>query len=41
MHKQGIDYRSEINALGLIAKTKKGVGFSKEKKSSKDNGKIA
>lgn len=32
MHKEGLDYRSEIEALELKAKTKKGAGFAKSKK---------
>ena len=35
MHKQEIDYRAEIETLELKAKTKKGAGFSKHKKSDK------
>ena len=38
MNKQGMDYRSMIEALGLEAKTKKGAGFKKSEKSDiKDN----
>lgn len=35
MHTIGIDYRSEIEKLELKAKTKKGAGFSKNKKLDK------
>ena len=31
MHKNGIDYTTLINELGLEAKTKKGAGFAKQK----------
>ncbi len=31
MHQEGIDYREEINSLNLVAKTKKGAGFGKDK----------
>ncbi|CAA6827529.1 MAG: Unknown protein [uncultured Sulfurovum sp.] len=31
MQKEGIDYRSNIEALELTAKTKKGAGFGKKK----------
>ena len=30
MHKQGLDFRSIINALELEAKTKKGAGFARK-----------
>jgi hypothetical protein len=33
MHKEGMDYRSIIEALGLESKTKKGAGFKKKTKS--------
>jgi len=33
MHQNNIDYRSSIDALELKAKTKKGAGFAKRKKS--------
>ena len=36
MHTQGINYKEIIEALGLKAKTKKGAGFAKTKKSHKD-----
>ncbi len=36
MHKQGMDYRKEIEELGLQAKTKKGSGFAKSKKVEKN-----
>ena len=32
MHKQGLDFRSIIDELGLEAKTKKGAGFAKKDK---------
>ena len=32
LHSEGFDYREMINALELEAKTKKGAGFSKQKK---------
>mgnify|MGYP006909077644 FL=1 len=32
MHKEGMDYRSIIEELGLEAKTKKGAGFKKKEK---------
>lgn len=32
LHKEGYDYREMIEELNLVAKTKKGAGFSKEKK---------
>ena len=32
MHQQDIDYRKEIEELGLQAKTKKGSGFAKSEK---------
>lgn len=32
MHEKGIDYRENIEALCLQAKTKKGAGFAKHKK---------
>ena len=32
MHKQGLDFRSIIDALELEAKTKKGAGFAKKHK---------
>ncbi len=35
MHKNSIDYRTEIEELKLEAKTKKGAGFAKKKKVSK------
>lgn len=31
MHQEGIDYKEEINSLNLVAKTKKGAGFGKDK----------
>jgi len=31
MHKHNINYKDEIHSLELIAKTKKGAGFSKHK----------
>lgn len=31
MHKEGMDYRNIVGALGLKAKTKKGAGFAKKK----------
>ena len=36
MHAQGLDYREQITSLELKAKTKKGAGFSKHKKSDKN-----
>ncbi len=33
MHKEGINYHTEIEELKLEAKTKKGAGFAKKKKS--------
>ena len=36
MHDAGIDYRSIIEALDLKAKRKKGVGFAKKEKASKE-----
>ena len=36
LHKQNIDYRVMINELNPEAKTKKGAGFKKKEKSSKD-----
>ncbi|MDQ7041959.1 MAG: hypothetical protein Q9M34_00355 [Sulfurimonas sp.] len=33
MHEKGIDYKDIVNALELQAKTKKGAGFAKKKKS--------
>lgn len=37
MKKEGVDYRSTIEALGLESKTKKGAGFKKrEKNDAKD-----
>ncbi len=36
MHHKGIDYRENIETLSLQAKTKKGAGFSKHKKSDKN-----
>ena len=35
MHQQQIDYRKEIEDLGLKAKTKKGSGFAKIEKLEK------
>ena len=35
MHQRGMDYRKEIEELGLQAKTKKGSGFTKSKKIEK------
>ena len=35
MHGRGIDYKLTVETLALKAKTKKGAGFSKEKKSDK------
>lgn len=35
MHKEGMDYRSMVEALGLKAKTKKGAGFAKKKEPKK------
>jgi hypothetical protein len=35
MHDSGLDYRLRVGTLALKAKTKKGAGFSKEKKSGK------
>lgn len=35
MHSKGLDYRELITSLELTAKTKKGAGFSKHKKSDK------
>ncbi|MDQ7068773.1 MAG: hypothetical protein Q9M40_12830 [Sulfurimonas sp.] len=32
MHEKGIDYKDIVNALELQAKTKKGAGFAKKKK---------
>ena len=32
MHQENIDYREAVNTLELVAKTKKGVGFAKDKK---------
>ncbi|HFU74275.1 MAG TPA: hypothetical protein ENK65_01830 [Helicobacteraceae bacterium] len=32
MHQEGLDYRKEIDALDLKAKTKKGAGFAKKSK---------
>lgn len=37
MHKNGIDYRTIINALELEAKTKKGAGFAKHPKDETTN----
>lgn len=37
MHKNGMDYRTVIEALDLQAKTKKGVGFAKKHKSRSEN----
>ena len=34
MHRQGLDFRSIIDALELEAKTKKGAGFAKKAKSN-------
>ena len=31
MHQEGIDYKDEINSLNLVAKTKQGAGFGKDK----------
>lgn len=31
MHQESIDYKEEINSLNLVAKTKKGAGFGKNK----------
>ena len=39
MHKEGVDYRSLIEALDLEAKTKKGAGFAKKEKPSSGEGK--
>jgi hypothetical protein len=39
MHKEGVDYRSMIEALDLKAKTKKGAGFAKKEKPSPVEGK--
>ena len=36
MHQNGIDYKSEIESLELKAKTKKGAGFAKNKKETKE-----
>lgn len=35
MHKEGLDFRSIIEVLGLQAKVKKGAGFAKKKKPGK------
>ena len=35
MHNIGVDYREQVASLELKAKTKKGAGFSKHKKSNK------
>lgn len=32
MHSKGIDYKTEIESLGLEPKRKKGVGFAKKEK---------
>ncbi len=32
LHEVGVDYRSMINELGLVAKVKKGAGFAKKHK---------
>ena len=37
MNKDSIDYKAMINALNLQAKTKKGAGFAKKEKDSKDS----
>lgn len=38
MRKEGVDYHSIIEALGLESKTKKGAGFKKaDKRDNKDN----
>jgi len=39
MHKEGVDYRSMIEALELKAKTKKGAGFAKKEKPFSAEGK--
>ncbi len=36
MHKEGLDYRRNIEALELTAKTKKGAGFAKKKEKEKE-----
>jgi hypothetical protein len=36
MHKNKIDYKSEIEELNLQAKTKKGAGFAKKQKKSNE-----
>lgn len=37
LHGEGYDYREMINALELKAKTKKGVGFAKDKIAKADD----
>jgi len=37
MHKNGINYREEVEFLGLEAKTKKGAGFSKKENKNINN----
>ena len=37
MHGKGVDYRSIIEDLGLVAKVKKGAGFAKKHKQLKEN----
>jgi len=40
LHKLGVDYRSIIEALGLQAKTKKGVGFAKKEKTKETDAQL-
>lgn len=39
MHQSNIDYRGSIDALGLVAKTKKGAGFAKSAKNEEKKSK--
>jgi hypothetical protein len=36
LHAQGFDYRAMVEELDLKAKTKKGVGFAKDKEPKQD-----
>ena len=36
LHRQGIDYKTIVESLGLKAKTKKGAGFGKKRSKKED-----
>ena len=38
MNEKGIDYRADIDSLGLVAKVKKGAGFAKKHHKKQNTG---